>query len=436
MIEYLTVEKGCILLSEGKVIIQLAYGKKYLSAEIRRENIIAEVSPKAAPGVANPLDAVEAALDNPIGSGTLAEIVQKKRPGKVAIVVNDVTRPTPYKYMLPPLLKQLQDAGVNDRQIVFVVATGIHRGNTDQENRDTLTPEVVDRYRVLNHDCDRNLVSLGRLSDGSELIINREVAEAGMVITTGLISLHYFAGYSGGRKSILPGVAARHLITGNHAKMTDLRATAGNYRDNPVHKVMMEAARMAGVDFILNVVTNTEKEIVAAVAGDLEEAWLAGVRVCEHISLVKVPRAADVVVAGAGGHPKDINVYQAQKALENAAAAVKPGGTIILVAQCKEGYGEEVFEQWIEEANTLDDIFRRFERQFVLGGHKAFAIAKVVKEKQIILVSDLTKTETEKLFFRYAASLDEALSLVRREYGHGFRAYIMPQAGLVLPQIQ
>jgi len=414
----------------------LAYGKEYVTGKLDRSNVLAEVDPKLVAGVENPLAAVKKALAQPIGSDTLAEIVNKKRPKKIAVVVNDVTRPTPYNYMLAPLVEQLVQAGVEDDQVVFVVATGIHRPNTDQENRDTFTPEIADRFRVVNHDCDNDLVSLGKMTDGTELVINREVAEADMVITTGLIGLHYFAGYSGGRKSILPGVAARELITNNHSRMTEPGAATGSYKENPVHWVMLEAARMAGVDFILNVVTNSNKEVVSVVAGDLDQAWLAGVKACEEMSVVKISRQADVIIAGAGGHPKDLNIYQAQKALENAAGAVKPGGTIVLIGRCAEGFGEDTFEEWVREADKLADIFERFHKQFVLGGHKAFAIAQVLKEKDVILVSDMSREDTEKMFFRYAASLDEALQMVRDKHGENFLSYLMPQASLVLPQVE
>ncbi len=416
--------------------IELNFGEGVVTGHINKENILMEVGPKTAEGLENPLETVEKALENPIGTGAIYEIVKKKKPQKVVVVVNDVTRPTPYKFMLPPLMKELEGVGLKDDQITLVVATGIHRANTDEENRQTFTSEIVDRYRVVSHNPDENLVSLGKMSDGTELSINREVAEADMVITTGLIGLHYFAGYSGGRKSILPGVAARELITANHAMMTDPRAATGSYKENPVHWIMLEAARMAGVDFILNVVTNVDKEIVSAVAGDVEAAWLEGVRFCEETSVVKLTQQADVVIASAGGHPKDLNLYQAQKALENAASAVRPGGTIILVSKCGEGYGEDVFEKWIKQANVLQDIFDRFDRHFILGGHKAFAIARVLKEKDVILVSDMSRDDVEKLFFSYAGSLQEALDRVKEKYKGDFTAFIMPQASLVLPEVE
>ncbi|MHB1125951.1 MAG: nickel-dependent malate racemase, LarAH6 family [Bacillota bacterium] len=415
--------------------LHLKYGKSEITAVISDKNVAGTVLPKEPTGVADPMQAVRHAVENPIGCPRLKDIISQKKPQSVAIVVNDVTRPTPYEYMLPPMLEELHASGLSPEQVTFVVATGIHRGNTPEENRKTFTSEIVDRYRFINHDCEGDLASVGTLSDGTELYISREVAEADMVIVTGLITLHYFAGYSGGRKSILPGIAGKELITRNHSKMTEPGATSGSYLNNPVHWIMMEAARKVGVDFIVNVVTNSDKEIVKVVAGDLEQAWLDGVEVCEKMNVVKIAEQVDAVIASAGGQPKDINVYQAQKALENAEGTVKPGGTIILIAQCCEGYGEDTFEDWVRSARNLEDIFDRFNREFVLGGHKAFAIAKVIAEKQVILVSDLSREDTEELFFTYAASLPEALEYVAKKHGPDYKALIMPEAGMVLPML-
>ncbi|MHB1419476.1 MAG: nickel-dependent malate racemase, LarAH6 family [Bacillota bacterium] len=416
--------------------LRLKYGKSEVEAVIPDKNVAYNVEPKEFSGVPDPLQAVRQAVQNPIGCPRIGEIVAQKKPKSVAIVVNDVTRPTPYEYMLPPIMEELHGAGIKAEQITFVVATGIHRGNTLEENRKIFTSAIVDRYHFVNHDCQGDLASVGNLPDGTELKINREVAEADMVITTGLIQLHYFAGYSGGRKSILPGIVGKDMITSNHALMTEPGATTGCYKKNPVHWIMMEAARKVGVDFIVNVVTNSNKEIVMVAAGDLEQAWLTGVKVCEEMSVVKIPDQVDVVIASAGGSPKDMNVYQAQKALENAEGTVKKGGTIILVAQCVEGYGEDTFEEWVRSARKLEDIFERFNREFVLGGHKAFAIAKVLVEKQVIMVSDLSHDDTEELFFTYAADLQKALEYVAKKHGPDYKAIVMPEAGLVLPVIE
>lgn len=415
--------------------VKLAYGKDKLQVELNPKGYCQIITPRSLPGVKDPLAEISRALAEPIGTPPLAELLRERQPQKVVIVVNDVTRPTPYEVMLPPLVAELERAGIRDEQVTLVVATGSHRANTEAENRASFGEEICRRFNIISHDCDRDLVAIGRLSDGQELVINRLVAEADFVITTGLITMHYIAGFSGGRKSILPGVAARNLIQYNHSLMTDPRACAGNWRTNPVHWLMLEAARLVGVDFILNVVTNEKKEIVQAVAGDLEQAWLAGVETCRQMSMVTVPRAADVVLVSAGGHPKDINLYQAQKALEAAAAATRPGGTIILLARCREGLGEHTFEKWMLEAETLEDIFRRFEQGFVLGGHKAYAIARVLQEKQVILISDLGKELTESLFMRYADSIPTALLQVEEQYGQDYSLLVIPDGSQVQPEV-
>jgi len=415
----------------------LKIGKSEMLLNLPDENLKQVILPNEVAPLPNPLKTVEHVLKSPTGTPPLAELLRARRPERVVIIVNDITRPTPYDIMLPPLLRTLDEAGVRPEQVTFVVATGIHRPHTDEENRRIFGADVVNRYRFVNHDCVADdLVTVGRLSDGTDLTVNRHVAEADFLITTGLIGLHYFAGYSGGRKSVLPGVAGKSLITHNHRKMTDPRAATARYKDNPVHHIMMEAARMVGVDFILNVVTNEKKQIVAVVAGDLEAAWLEGVAVCERMSVVRVDEQADVAICSAGGFPKDLDVYQSQKAMEAAEQVTRPGGTIVLVADCREGYGgEAAFERWVREADSLDDILRRFESHFELGGHKAFAIARVLKEKEVVLVSPQPSDLAESLFMRPAATLDEALAYVRRKHGDDFKAYVLPHATLVFPVV-
>jgi len=416
----------------------LKIGQSEMLLNLPDENLKEMLLPNEVAPLPDPRAAVEQALANPIGSPSLLDLLRERKPNRVTIVVNDITRPTPYSIMLPPVLRILDEAGIRPEQVTFVVATGIHRPHTDEENRRIFGSDVVDRYRFVNHNCQADdLVTVGKLSDGTNLTINREVAEADFLITTGLIGLHYFAGYSGGRKSILPGVAAKDLITHNHKRMTDPRASTARYKDNPVHHIMMEAARLVGVDFILNVVTDAKKQIVAVVAGDLEAAWLEGVAACERQSIIHVDEQVDVAICSAGGFPKDIDVYQSQKAMEAADQVVRPGGTIILVADCREGFGgEAAFEVWMREAKSLDDIFRRFEAHFELGGHKAYAIAKVLKEKEVVLISGQPPELAKSLFMRPAASLDEALEYVRQKHGPDFKAYVLPHASLVFPVVR
>ena len=198
---------------------------------------------------------------------------------------------------------------------------------------------------------------------------------------------------------------------------------------------MQEAAGKVGVDFNINVVTDENHQIVEIVAGELSASWQQGVEVCKKIYLCPIEKKADVVIASAGGYPKDINVYQAQKALDNAYQAVKSGGTIILLAECFEGYGEPIFEKWIEEADAPDDIIKRLKKKFVLGGHKAYSIAKLVKEVEVILISSLPPEKVRKLFFISMENITQALNYVKEKHGEDFKAYILPSGNTVVPQL-
>ncbi len=410
------------------MIINMAYGDHELFLELPKEHILQIVHAQP-PGPSQGSSKILAeAFKHPRGSPTLAHIVREKKGRRVVIVVNDITRPTPYGLMLPPLLRELENAGVSDQDIVLLVALGIHRPHTQEENISLFSEEICRRYPIENHDCDNNLVSLGYLSNGMELIINKTAAEADLLITTGLVNLHYFAGYSGGRKSILPGIAGRKLIEANHRMMSDERACLGNYRNNPVSDIMIEAATKVGVDYIVNVVAAGTDDILYAATGDMYEAWLACVKYCEEHNVVGIEQQADIVIASCGGFPKDISMYQAQKALDSASLAVKDGGTIILLAECREGMGERTFQDWIRQASTPEDINNRFHTAFELGGHKAYAICRTLNKADIILVSSLEPSWVEKMFLHYAPNIEKALEMAYDRQGDNPSVIVMPEA--------
>lgn len=411
--------------------IDLAYGKGMETLDIPDENVAAVVYPNDPSGLDDPAAEVERSLVNPIGSPTLREIVSKYKSPKVVIIVNDVTRPVPYKWILPPLMKQLEEVPLHN--IDFIVATGIHRPHTDIENRALYSSEFVDKYRFSSHDCDNDVVDCGTLRDGTHISINRKVAEADIVIVTGMISLHYLAGYSGGRKSIIPGVSGRDIITRSHSMMVDPLVKCGCLEDNPINNLMIEGSKKVGLSFIINVVTNSKKEIVRVVSGHMERAWLEGVKVCRDISCYAMERKYPVVIASTGGYPKDINVYQAHKALEYASYATEEGGTIILLAECREGYGEDTFEKWMNDASRPVEVIDRLQEGFELGGHKAYAIARIVSDKEVVLISDLTRERTENLFFHYKKNLSEAVTYIKRKCGRDVQVLIMPEAGATFP---
>ncbi|MBN2569903.1 MAG: nickel-dependent lactate racemase [Deltaproteobacteria bacterium] len=411
--------------------IELAYGKGVKILEIPEDNIASIIYPKERSEVNNPEEEVLRSLENPIGSLPLREIVDRYKAPKVTIIVNDITRPVPYRLILPPLMKQL--SGVPTENIDFIVATGIHRPQTDMENRVLYSDELVEKYRFSNHDCDKDLVGLSVLNDGTLLSINKKVAEADIVIGTGMITLHYFAGYSGGRKSIVPGVAGRDIITRSHSMMVDPLAKCGFIEANPVNNIMIEGAKKLPMFFIVNVITNTKREIVKVVSGDMEKAWMEGIKACREMSCYPINRKYEVVIASAGGYPKDINVYQAQKALEYASYATEKGGTIVLLAQCEEGYGEDTFEKWMNDATCPEAIVKRLIRGFELGGHKAYAIARVALENDIVLVSSLNRERVKNLFCHPAGHLSDAIKYIEKKHGKRFSALVMPEAGGTFP---
>ncbi len=418
--------------------IQLKTGRSAVDLDMSRLCNPPVLTGKHPPKLSDPLAAVVDAMAHPIGSMTLREEARRKRAKRAVVVVNDVTRPTPNGIILPPILEEIAAAGIAKSDTTLVVATGIHRGITRDEMAETLGSDIVREYRIVNHDCDdeSNLVYMGRLSHGTEFYVNRIVHEAEMLVTTGVIGVHYFAGFSGGRKSIFPGVSGRVSIEHNHSLMTSQSATVAALAGNPVSEEMVEAGRKVDVGFIVNVVVDATGNVCAVVAGDVEQAWLEGVRQCREISVTPIDHLFDVAIAGAGGYPKDINVYQAQKALDNAQRAVAPGGTIVLVADCTEGFGEPTFERWMIESSSLDDIFARFADKFELGGHKAYSLARVIREKEVILVSGLPDSTVRQLFMTPARSIDDALRLVAEKYGAAFSCVVMPNAGSIVPHLK
>ena len=416
--------------------MKLKYGRKNLEFEIESSRVLDILKANEKEGLADPMSAVENSLKDSIGSAPLAELLQLREINELVIIVNDITRFTPYNYMLPPLLKSIAEAGIKKEQVTFVIATGVHSAHSAEQNREIFGREIDRSYNFIHHNCDQNLADLGKLSTGNQLKINKKVAEADFVITTGVILPHYMAGFSGGRKSILPGVAGRDSIENNHAMMVEVIEEQPALENNPISREMFEAAEMLGVDYILNVVTNSEREIVKVVAGDYRQAWEAGIDISAEMYHLNLAEKADAAVVSSGGFPRDINIYQAQKALDHADHAVKKGGTIIWVAECSEGYGEEHFEKWMNEAQKPEDNVGRIKEKFLIGGHKAFAISKVAAEKEIILISSLTKERTENIFASKMENIQEAVDFLKEKHGADYSVYIMPQGSLTVPVVK
>jgi nickel-dependent lactate racemase len=350
----------------------------------------------------------------------------------VAIVTSDLTRPCPSDRLLPYLLEELAAAGVDDTGITVVIALGLHRAMTREELEQAVGPKVYRRVKVINHN-PQDVVRLGQTSRGTPVEIFRPVVDADIRICVGNLELHYFAGYSGGAKAIVPGCASRATIQANHAMMIQPQAAAGRLEGNPVRADLEEGAAMAGVDFVLNAVVDSQHRIVGAVAGDATVAHRRGCELVAEQGVSVIPQLADIVLASAGGFPKDLNLYQAQKALDNAAHAVRDGGIVILLAECREGLGNKTFESWMLKARSPEDILTRLQREFALGGHKAAAVASVLKRAAVYLVSTLPQELVEACGLRPFAAVEQAIEAALDQIGPSARILVLPEGGSVLP---
>lgn len=414
---------------------ELAYGKTSLSFTLPADVTPTVILPGEKPGLPNPLAATRDALQNPIGTPPLTEMLREQKNGRIVVVLNDITRPTPYAVMLPPLLESFAKAGIRDEQVTFLVATGIHDGHTEEEKRAIYGAELVERFSVVNHDAfaaDAH-VHLGKFKSGYDFYVNKLAVDADFLLTLGVVMPHYFAGYSGGRKSILPGLAGKDTVEKNHARMVELMDNLPPIDENPVSLEMIEAARQVGVNFILNVVVNDKQEVVTVVAGDLEKAWRNAVDVSAAMFEVPFERQADVCVTCACGHPRDINAYQTQKALDHADRITRPGGTIILAAECSTGYGEHVFQEWMSRRWPPARVMEEVKKNFVMGGHKAYGFAKVAAEKEYYLVSALSREDTELLYAKKTATVQEAVDAAALRHGPRAAWVYMPLGSVSLP---
>lgn len=407
--------------------IPLAFGSTAIELDIPERNISSVILPSEPEKKEDAAFLIKKALENPVKSKRLSEIVNPD--SGIVIIVSDVTRPTPTAKLLPPLLEELYLGGAKDENITVVFALGLHRDQTEEESRKLVGNEVYGKIRCIQHNthkCRR----IGMTSRGTPIEIFESVLDADIIIGTGSIEFHYYAGYSGGAKSVLPGVSSTEAVITNHKMMIDEKAVSGRV-DGPVRQDMEEAAKITGLDFILNVVLDSKKEIVAAVAGGFIEAHRKGMEVVD--SMYKVPvEPADAVIVSCGGFPKDINLFQANKALDNATQAVKEGGSIILVAECAEGIGNQVYECWNRECRSPDDAIERFKKCFEFGGHKTAIIAKISKKFRLYLVSKLPEEQTRTAFFTPMASLKDALSAVLSENPDA-KIHLMPHGGQTLP---
>ena len=410
--------------------LDFGYGNGVQSVEVPDRNLLGVLTANEMKHERTGSDAVRYALDHPIAAPLLSECVAAGK--KIAIVASDISRPVPSWEILPEILKDLLAAGCRAEDITVVFALGSHRHHTDEERQRLAGEWVYQTVRCIDSDPD-DCVHLGTTSAGTPIDITRSVAEADVRICTGNIEFHYFAGYSGGAKAIMPGVSTPAAIQANHSMMIDPMACAGRLDGNPIRKDIEEAAAVCGIDYIVNVVLDEHKHIVFAVAGDVTKAHRVGCEYLNRMYYKPISQRADIVLVSQGGAPKDANLYQVQKALDNAKHAVKKGGTVILIGRCNEGFGSAIFEQWLRDAPTAHSLIERIHREFRLGGHKAAAIAMVLENAQIDLISDMDDETVRSIFMNPKHSAQEAFDEAFARYGADATVLAMPFGGATLP---
>ena len=395
--------------------IAFPYGKEKLQHEFEETRVAGVLTSQIHGYVpeGTPEELVERALKAPIGSPSLTELARGKK--NVVIIASDHTRPVPSKVIIPPMLRAIRE-GAPDASITILIATGCHRGTTKEELIDKFGPEIVEKETIYIHDCDERekLRNIGTLPSGGQCEINTIALDADLLVAEGFIEPHFFAGFSGGRKSVLPGVAGRTTVLANHCSefIASPCARTGILENNPIHADMLWAAKKANLQFIVNVVLNEDKQAICAVAGHPEKAHAEGVRFLESLCGVKAA-PADVVISTNGGYPLDQNVYQAVKGMTAAEATVVDGGVIIMIAKSNDGIGgDHFYHQLADEPDirkTMDLFLSRGRNETVPDQWQTQIMLRVLMRARVIYISEMDDASVEKMHMIPAHCLEEAL---------------------------
>ncbi|MDR2780250.1 MAG: nickel-dependent lactate racemase [Synergistaceae bacterium] len=419
----------------------LKFGKGNARIEVREENLLGVLKSRDVPCAATETEAIRKALENPIGSPRISE---KVKPGEtVCIVTCDLTRswqrPSVY---LPLLLEEIKKGGARDEDIFFLVGTGTHRAHSPEEHKLLLGERIYGSYKIFDHDSrGEAMTDFGRTSFGTPIRLNKMAVDADRVILTGSIVYHFLSGWSGGKKSVLPGISSYETIMANHAlalnpppgKGRNMVCRSGNSEGNLVHLDMTEAAAKLDPSFLLNVIMNGEGKIGWAVAGDWREAHKAGADIVDSVDRIPIPRLADLVVASACGYPKDINFYQSAKALFNAQDAARPGGAIVILASCIEGYGNSEMRMMLQKFKNSDEREDELRRAFTIAKYVGYCVGQAAEQFDFHLVTDIDPKLLDGTGIKTSRTLDEALAKVTAVHGAALETWLMPHGANTLP---
>ena len=424
--------------------IKMKYGNEEKYVETPAEGFIGLIQGRSVVETKPEETVILQALADPIDSRQLRDIV---KPGEtVCIIISDTTRVwQKMNIFLPYIVEELNEAGVNDQDITFLCATGSHRSQTREELQSLLGEKLAGRFQVVEHNCmdKESMVRLGVTSFGTPVIVNKTAVASSHVILTGAIVFHDLAGWGGGKKSILPGISSYESIMANHALSLNSKNGAGtnplvrcgNALNNPVHMDMLEAAAFVKPSFLFNVIIDEDGNIGKAVAGNYIKAHEAGCALVDEADSACIEAKADMVLVSAGGFPKDINLYQASKALINAKEAVKEGGVIILMAECIEGYGDNEVQLMLQGFTDNVSRERALRETYSVAKYTGYLIAEIAESFKVILVSSLDPKLLENANIEGASNISEAMATARRKIGADGTVYFMPNGSSTLPRL-
>jgi nickel-dependent lactate racemase len=416
--------------------IRLPYGRSFVTATLPDHVQIDTINPSIVPAAENPLKVVQTALDNLIGRVDLTTFSGAK---SVAIAVNDKTRPVPHQYLLPPLMERLEQLGIPDKAVTFYIAVGTHPPVVPAEFHAILPRGILERYEVISHDSEdeKGLKFLGLTAKGTPIWSNRGFVQADLKIVVGNIEAHQFVGFSGGVKSAAIGLSGLETINYNHALMTHPDSQLGEYETNPARQDIEAIGQKIGVDLALNAILNHRKELVQVLAGDPVSVMEAGVPLSKEQCQVPVMHPYALVIASPGGHPKDINVYQSQKALSSAVKITSDGGTIIISAACPEGSGSTHYEDWITGKGSYAEVMQQYHAEgFRIGPHKAYQFARDTVKARLMFCSEMEDELAQALLLNPIKNLQLAVDMALEDLKPAERVAVLPHAATTIPYLK
>ncbi len=411
--------------------MRLKYGKGNVDIDLPKEHVIGVLHADSI--AARPInDVLKASVMEPIGKDRLSSIVRKNRPGDVLIIVSDQSRSIAnYSLILEFLVSELIDAGINEKNIEFLIACGTHEPH-DKTINEKIYGNIARNFNIISHDCLGETKKIGTTSTGLDVFINRRACEADFVIATGKINFHYIAGFSGGPKSILPGIAAYSTIRDNHCKLRRPGVGFGEQLRNIVAQEIKEAAELFSLDYIVNVIENVKNETSNILWGDPVAAFKCGMAEFLEPRSPSTHELADCCIVSAGGYPADRDFFFGHKAVNSCLGILKPGGAIILIAQCADGFGNGKFYNYLHN-NSLDVLLEYPEEKIEVGGHRAFVTAKIIKEHEIMVYSALDSASLSRLGFRVISKIDQIHPILLDKFGDKYRLNFIDNGKSVLP---